>query len=89
MRKRFLICLLACVMVLSTAGFVMAATEDGILSQATMITSYELTSSDSYIEIIPLTEQTQIHWRTTSAGVLQFRVWGLTSGRWLTDWINA
>jgi len=34
------------------------------------------------------TEFTRIYWRTTSTGQLQFRVWGMTSGRWLTDWTN-
>ena len=34
-------------------------------------------------------EMTQIFWRTTSTGQLQFRVWSITNGRWLTDWLNA
>ena len=38
-------------------------------------------------EIYPVTEMTQIFWRTYN-GQLQFRVWSLTNGRWLTDWTN-
>jgi len=38
-------------------------------------------------EIAPATEMTQIYWRTYH-GQLQFRVWSITYGRWLTDWIN-
>ena len=33
-------------------------------------------------------EETQIYWRTMN-GRLQFRVWSITNGRWLTDWTNA
>jgi len=36
-------------------------------------------------DITPLVEQTQIFWRTYN-GVLQWRVWSLTWGVWLTDW---
>lgn len=38
-------------------------------------------------EVIPRTEVTQFYWRTYN-GVLQWRVWGLTSGRWLTEWTD-
>ena len=34
-------------------------------------------------------ELTQIYWRTTSAGVFQFRVWRITSGGQFSDWTNA
>jgi len=37
------------------------------------------------VEMEPRNEQTQIYWRNWH-GVLQFRVWGVTSGRWLTEW---
>jgi len=37
--------------------------------------------------ITPLSEQTRIYWRMYH-GALQFRVWGMTSGRWLTEWTN-
>ena len=32
-------------------------------------------------------EMTQIYWRTFN-GVLQFRVWSITYGKWLTEWAN-
>jgi len=39
------------------------------------------------VGIAPLSEMTEIFWRMYS-GQLQFRVWGIVSGRWLTDWTN-
>jgi len=39
-------------------------------------------------EAAPRTEMTQIFWRNYQ-GVLQFRVWSITNGRWLTEWTNA
>jgi len=39
-------------------------------------------------EIAPRIEMTRIYWRTYH-GQLQFRVWGMTSGRWLTDLNDA
>jgi len=44
---------------------------------------YETTEQD----VMPLTEMTEIFWRTYH-GQLQFRVWSLTNGRWITDWVN-
>ena len=38
-------------------------------------------------EVIEGGEETQIFWRTMN-GVLQYRVWSITYGYWLTDWIN-
>ena len=38
-----------------------------------------------YQGITPFTEMTRIYHRMSN-GRLQFRVWGMTSGRWLTDW---
>jgi len=75
MKRRILICLLAGLMLLSLAPPAMAY-------------SAELDVSSAYVEIAPLTEYTRIYWRNLN-GVLQFRVWGITSGRWITDWINA
>jgi len=33
-------------------------------------------------------EMTRIYWRTITGGIIQFRVWSITNGRWLTDWTN-
>ena len=75
MKKRILMCLLAGLMLLS-------------LAPAAMAYSPEVDMQQGYAEIAPLTEYTRIYWRTWN-GNLQFRVWGITSGRWITDWINA
>jgi len=74
MKKRILVCLLAGLMLLSLATPAMAY-------------SPELEVQQAYEEVVPFTEYTRIYWRNLN-GVLQFRVWGITSGRWLTDWIN-
>lgn len=39
-------------------------------------------------EIAPLNEATQTHWRIYD-GRLQFRIWGVTNGVWLTPWTFA
>ena len=45
------------------------------------------TTSTQTSEIAPFSEQTQIHFRACGCCLrLQFRVWGVTSGKWLTDW---
>lgn len=31
-------------------------------------------------------EQTRTYWRVTANGQLQWRLWGITSARWLSDW---
>jgi len=43
----------------------------------------------SYQEIVPFFERTKIYHRWSICGCLQlqFRVWGMVSGRWLTDWL--
>jgi hypothetical protein len=38
--------------------------------------------------ITPHTEMTRAYWRTFN-GRLQFRIWSMTNGRWLTDWTDA
>jgi len=83
MKKRFLIFLLAGLMLLSLATPALAV---DVIPAPTGISECELMQQVG-IELEPRTEQTEIHWRTWQ-GQLQFRVWGVTSGRWLTDWIN-
>jgi hypothetical protein len=41
-----------------------------------------------FLPVAPTTEMTRIYWRTYD-GQLQFRVWSITNGRWITDWTNA
>jgi hypothetical protein len=38
--------------------------------------------------ITPATEMTRMFFRTVD-GQLQWRLWSLTNGRWLTDWANV
>jgi len=58
-----------------------------VLAMPTMAVDVLSTEDASYTEIVLLNEVTRIYWRTFN-GNLQFRVWGVTSGRWLTEWQN-
>ena len=78
MKKRFLVCLLACVMTLSFAFPVVAAAAT-ILQPASTVAEHEIT---------PFNDRTQIFFRTYR-GVLQMRVWNLTRGIWITDWMDV
>lgn len=40
-------------------------------------------------DVAPAAEQTQWVFRTTEDGVLQKRLWSITYGVWLTDWIDV
>ena len=76
MKKALVTFLLVGVMALSFAVPAMAntvATQETVKLEA------------SYQEIVPFFEQTKIYHRWATGG-LQFRVWGMISGRWLTDW---
>ena len=57
-----------------------------IPAMATEATVPQQVSEVEAQEIVPLTEMTRLYWRTYH-GVLQMRVWSITNGRWLTDWI--
>ena len=74
MKRKILVCVLVCVMALSFAVPALA------------VPAYEA-GSLAYEEIVPISEETRIYWRIFN-GQLQYRVWGITSGRWLTDWTN-
>lgn len=41
-----------------------------------------------YQEIAPRNEPTRLYFRTYH-GQLQMRVWGMSSMRWLTGWVNV
>ena len=73
MKKRLVVFLFVSVMALSFA--VPVAAKPAI----------EPISTAEYQGIAPFTEMTRIYHRW-SGGRLQFRVWGMTSGRWLTEW---
>jgi cytochrome c5 len=78
MKKKLVAFLLAGVMALSFAVPAMANT---VVAQETVVEA-------TYQEIAPLTERTVIYHRVcVCCHRLQFRVWGATSMRWLTDWL--
>ena len=78
MKKRLIAFLLICLMALSFAIPAMAA-EATATQQPCEVETQETT---------PFTEMTQLHFRNYG-GVIQMRVWSITNGRWLTDWISA
>jgi len=78
----------AFVMMFSSAVPTMTATRGDMAAPIATIEMQEVQEvsiDDGYIGIAPLTEVTTIHF-TNFNGVLHFRVWGVTSGRWLTEW---
>ena len=77
MKKRLLICLFACMMVLSFAVPAMAAE---------VAPTTEMAYEEDGQAIVPFNELTRIYVRITPAGMLQARVWSITNGRWITDW---
>jgi len=77
MKKRFIVYLFASLMALSFAVPAMAA--DAVAVEPTYAAAEQ--------EIAPRTEMTQFFWRTYN-GQLQFRIWSITNGRWLTEWTN-
>lgn len=81
MKKRLVVFLIIVCVSLSFASPVIA-------SNAVMAEPVITVSTSIEHEITPFHEFTQIYWRWNS-GVLQFRVWSITNGRWLTEWTNA
>jgi hypothetical protein len=77
-KKRLLLFLCVSMMALSFAVPVMAV-ETVVLEPVNISAEQGIT---------PDTEMTRIFWRTYN-GQLQWRVWSITNGRWLTDWANA
>ena len=80
MKKKLVVFLSVGLMVLSFAIPAMASE----IAVKEPVQTYEATEH----EIAPRSEMTRVYWRTYN-GVLQFRIWGMTSGRWLTDWTDA
>ncbi|MCL2842489.1 MAG: hypothetical protein FWE28_03345 [Oscillospiraceae bacterium] len=84
MKKKVLMFLLACLMLLSLVVPAAAHSTDAGPIHPPVAPEYEPGTSD-YAPIAPRNEMTRIYFRNL-AGNLQFRVWGITSGRWLTEW---
>ena len=78
MKKRLFLCLCVCMMALMFAVPVMAAD----------VAVNEPASAVDYEGVVPHNEVTQIFLRTYN-GVLQMRVWSVTRGRWITDWMDV
>ena len=76
MKKKLVACLIASAIALSFAFPVMAA-DVAIAEPANTLVEH--------VEIAPLNEMTRIYLRNYG-GILQFRVWSITNGRWITDW---
>ena len=83
MKHKLLAFLLIMVITLSFAIPVMAMPQTVL-----PLTIVESTTMEVEHSITPFIERTTTYWRTYH-GQLQFRVWGVTSARWLTDWTNV
>ena len=79
MKKRLIACIFICVIALTFTVPVLA-TDFAVTEPVNLVTE------QGYEEITPFHEVTKIYIRTYG-GVLQFRIWGVTSGRWLTPWL--
>jgi len=81
MKKKLVVCFFVMVMALSFAVPVMAA-------DVLPVAAVDVVESD-LVEITPFNEMTRIYWRWAPHNPerLQFRVWSVTNGRWITDWL--
>ncbi|MCL2356090.1 MAG: hypothetical protein FWC70_02865 [Defluviitaleaceae bacterium] len=80
MKRKAAAFLLICVMALSFASPAVAATVPTVAAEPINAATEQ--------EITPFFEETRNYFRIYG-GVLQFRVWGITSARWLTPWTNV
>jgi hypothetical protein len=76
-KKKLIICLVTFVIALSFA--IPVAAVDVVVSEPTGTIMVE--------KIEPLSEHTVIYFRFYN-DMLQYRIWGMISGRWLTDWAD-
>jgi len=81
-KKKFTAFLLVCVITLSFAVPAMAA--EAVVTPKP-INAMMMQEIAPFVDMTPFSEMTQIIWRMYN-GELQFRVWGVTSGRWITEW---
>ena len=78
MKKKLFICLLVGMMALAFPISVMAV--ETVAAKSV----YESMEQ----EIVPFNEQIRLYFRN-NGGVLQFRVWSITNGRWITEWTDV
>ena len=79
MKKTLVAFLLVSIMALSFVAPVMA-------SEATVAEVLHISAGQE--DIMPFSEHTRnyFRWSVCGCGRVQLRVWGMTSGRWLTEW---
>ena len=79
MKKRLVVGLFVMLMALSFAVPAMAADVSVLIVDVV---------EEGMAEITTFTEMTRIYWRWAPHNPerLQFRVWSITNGRWITDW---
>lgn len=78
MKKRLLVLLFICMMSLPFAIPVIA--NEAVANEPVIVEVGEENTIN--------TEMTRIYYRNYH-GVLQWRLWGITSGKWLTEWANV
>lgn len=64
----------------------MALSSMPVLSNA--ISQFPISASKES-SIMPLTEEVEWYYRYNEDGVLQKRLWSITNGYWITDWIDC
>ena len=83
MKKIFLTLVLACVFALSFSASAFTIVDVPVIAESTQ--ESELLIEGQGFE--PLTEMVQVVWRNYF-GQLQWRVWSVTNGKWLTEWAD-
>ena len=78
MKRAFLGLLVSVVLALSFA----------VTASATEAETLKPTYSTVEQDVSPFTEMTRMYWRM-QGGVLQWRLWSITNGRWLSDWTTV
>ena len=82
MKKRLMVCLFVMLMAQSFAVPVMAVDVSTVVVDAAEVDMLD-------VGITPFNEMTRIYyrWAPHNPQRLQFRVWSVTNGRWITDWL--
>jgi hypothetical protein len=81
-KKKLVAFLLISIMTLSIAISVSA--NEAVVADAMNATTESFNTAVGQ-EIVPFTEMTRMYWRN-HYGVLQWRLWSMTNGRWLSEW---
>jgi len=89
-KKGLMAFLLVCVMTLSFAVSVAASEvfESEPTNAVAVVVVEPTNEAAEYEEIMPMFEFTRTYWRNYG-GQLQWRIWSITNGRWLTEWADV